>query len=116
MDVINNSYQTVFVVSCNFLQREWTTFTMKLASVYSFRDGREDMNIIILLNDIKRSEFPKLVRKNWDVIRPLRWLFESNTDRRNLITAEKLFWKKMFKRIQRGNEHFLSAPVSESNL
>ncbi|OWF49550.1 toll-like receptor 2 type-2 [Mizuhopecten yessoensis] len=113
MDAVDNSYQTVFVVSYPFLESEWTTFTIKLASVYSFRDGREDMNIIILLNDIKKSEFPKLVPENWDVVRPLHWTSDSCTDNE---TTNKLFWKRLFKRIQRRNRRFLSAYGSESFL
>ncbi|OWF40421.1 Toll-like receptor 2 type-2 [Mizuhopecten yessoensis] len=116
MDAIDNSHKTVFVVSYAVLQREWTTFTMKLASVYSFRDGREDMNIIILLNDIKMSEFPKLIRRNWEVIHPLRWPNESNTDQSKFITAKKVFWQRLFRRIKRGNSNVLTESVSESTV
>ncbi|XP_033745297.1 toll-like receptor 2 [Pecten maximus] len=113
MDSIDSSRQTVFVVSCTFLEREWTMFTMKLASVYSFREGRENMNIIILLNDIKKSEFPKLIRINWDLIRPLRWPNENNTDREK---PKELFWKKLSRRIKQENTSSSSADVCETAM
>ncbi|XP_060072980.1 toll-like receptor 2 type-2 [Ylistrum balloti] len=117
MDAIDNSRQTVFVVSFTFLEREWSTFTLKLTSVYSFRDGRENMNIIILLSDIERSEFPKLVRKKWDMIRPLRWPITGNTiNVEKDIAAKKLFWEKMLKRIRRGKYHFGLVSKAESNF
>ncbi|XP_069113681.1 toll-like receptor 4 [Argopecten irradians] len=96
MDAIDNSRKTVFVVSCKFMEHEWELFAMKLTSIYTFRDGRDDMNIIILLDDIKSSEFPKLVRKNWGVIRPLKWPEGKTT------AQESLFWKKLLKRINIG--------------
>ncbi|XP_060074330.1 toll-like receptor 4 [Ylistrum balloti] len=116
LNAIDNSHKTVFVVSCAFLEHQWPMFAMKLASTYSFRDGRENMNIIILLNDIKCSEFPKLIRKNWDIIRPLHWPNEKNTDRRQLIAATQTFWKRLVKRIQRGNDRFITESASESSL
>ncbi|XP_033756508.1 toll-like receptor 2 [Pecten maximus] len=116
MEAIDNSCQIVFVVSCTFLEREWPLFTMKLASTYSFREGRENMNIIIMLNDMKRSEFPKLLRKNWDVIRPVQWPDDSNTDQSRLTKAREQFWKCLLKRIKRGNSRFKPAAVSESKL
>ncbi|XP_033757026.1 toll-like receptor 8 [Pecten maximus] len=91
MDAIDCSRQTVFVVSCSFLEQEWTTFTLRLTNEYSYRDGRQNMNIIILLNDIKKSELPKLVRKNWDMIRPLRWPNENNTPPEKLTAFQDRF-------------------------
>ncbi|XP_033738025.1 toll-like receptor 4 [Pecten maximus] len=116
MNAIDCSRKTVFVVSCNFLKHVYTTFTLRLTNEYSYRDGRENMNLIILLDDIKRSEFPKLVRKNWDVIRPLRWPNESNTTAYGKLTnAKDLFWKRLLKRIRRGNGQ-LSPQVAESTF
>ncbi|XP_033755266.1 toll-like receptor 6 [Pecten maximus] len=116
MGAIDDSYQTVFVVSCKFLEYEWQTFAMKVASRYSFRKGRERMNIIILLDDMKRSEFPKLIRENWDIIRPLQWPDEHNTDKTRLCTARKLFWVKLLKRIRKGNKRLASSLNSESTV
>ncbi|XP_033730713.1 toll-like receptor 2 type-1 [Pecten maximus] len=116
MDAIDCSRQTVFVVSCSFLEQEWTTFTLRLTNEYSFRDGRENMNILILLNDIKKSEFPKLVRTNWDMIRPLRWPNENNTPPEKLTSVQDRFWERLSKRIRRGKDHFMPAHVSESTL
>ncbi|XP_021343707.1 toll-like receptor 3 [Mizuhopecten yessoensis] len=105
MNAIDKSRKSVFVVSCNYFKNEWQTFTMKLTSVYCFRDGREHMNVIILLNDMRRSEFPKLIRKNWDEIRPIIWSDEHSSDENKLTTATctKGFWKKLLKRINNGN-------------
>ncbi|XP_033761928.1 toll-like receptor 4 [Pecten maximus] len=113
MDAIDSSRRTVFVVSSTYLEHEWTMFTMKLASVYSFREGRENMNIVILLNDIKRSEFPKLMRKNWNTIRPLHWPRKNTTDPEKDIAAEQVFWKRLLKRIQRENNIVVSSDVSK---
>ncbi|XP_060083793.1 toll-like receptor 2 [Ylistrum balloti] len=66
LDAIDNCYKSVFVVSYHFLNCEWTRYAMQVTSGYSFRHGREHMNIVILLDDIKLSELPKLLRKNWD--------------------------------------------------
>ncbi|XP_033755286.1 toll-like receptor 1 [Pecten maximus] len=116
MRAIDDSYQTLFVVSCKFLEYEWQTFAMKVASRYSFREGRERMNIIILLDDMKRSEFPKLIRENWDIIRPLQWPDEHNTDKTRLRTARKLFWEKLLKRVRKGNKRLASSINSESTV
>ncbi|XP_060075271.1 toll-like receptor 6 [Ylistrum balloti] len=116
MGAIDDSYQTVFVVSCKFLEYEWQTFAMKVASRYSFREGREYMNIIILLDDIKQSEFPKMIRENWDKIRPLHWPDLHNTDGTRLNTARKLFWEKLLKRIRKGNKRLAKTLNSESTV
>ncbi|XP_033730714.1 toll-like receptor 2 [Pecten maximus] len=116
MDAMDCSRQTAFVVSCSFLEQEWTTFTLRLTNEYSFRDGRENMNIIILLNDIKRSEFPKLVRKNWDMIRPLRWPGVNDVTPGKRIAVQDKFWERLLKRIQRGKDHPMSSHDSESTL
>ncbi|XP_021372369.1 toll-like receptor 4 [Mizuhopecten yessoensis] len=116
MGAIDDSYQTVFVVSCKFLEYEWQTFAMKLASRYSFREGRENMNIIILLDDMKQSEFPKLIRDIWDKIRPLQWPNEHNTDKTRLGTARKLFWEKLLKRIRKGNKRLVACSLVESTV
>ncbi|XP_060072965.1 toll-like receptor 2 type-2 [Ylistrum balloti] len=113
MDAIDNSRQTVFVVSYTFLEREWSTFTLKLTSVYSFRDSREGMNIIILLNDIEKGEFPKLIRRNWHIIRPLRWPSDNNPGK--ALAAQEVFWEKLLKRFQSGKGH-VSTSVTESIL
>ncbi|OWF41799.1 Toll-like receptor 6 [Mizuhopecten yessoensis] len=116
MGAIDDSYRTVFVVSCKFLEYEWPTFAMKVASRYSFREGRENMNIIILLDDMKQSEFPKLIRDIWHKIRPLHWPNEHNTDKTRLRTARKLFWEKLLKRIRKGNKRLVACSLSESTI
>ncbi|XP_060068540.1 toll-like receptor 2 [Ylistrum balloti] len=114
MNAIDNSRQTVFVVSYKFLEHKWPMFAMGIASYYSFRKGHEDMNIIIRLDDIKRSEFPILIRKNWDVICPLKWPNENNTYRQQVINAKKIFWKQLLKRFKLGNASQTS--VCETNV
>ncbi|XP_069119055.1 toll-like receptor 4 [Argopecten irradians] len=116
MDALDCSRQTVFVVSCAFLEREWTKFTLNLTSFYSFRQGREDMNIIILMNDIERSEFPRPVRKNWEIIRRLRWPNESNTNQEEHYAAKRKFWKRLLKIIKRRNSQSPVPSLSESSL
>ncbi|OWF49735.1 Toll-like receptor 2 type-1 [Mizuhopecten yessoensis] len=100
MNAIDNSRKSIFVVSCKYFKREWQTFAMQLASAYSFRDGRENMNVIILMNDMRRSEFPKLIRKNWDKIRPIIWPDENCSDKNKLIKAKKAFWRTLLGRIK----------------
>ncbi|XP_069140320.1 toll-like receptor 3 [Argopecten irradians] len=116
MDAIDSSRQTVFVVSYASLEREWLLFTMRLTCEYSFRVGRENMNIFILLNDIKKSEFPKLIRNNWKIIRPLRWPNKSNTTLDKLTGAQTKFWEKLSSRIVRRNCDFKSEHETESSL
>ncbi|XP_069139291.1 leucine-rich repeat and immunoglobulin-like domain-containing nogo receptor-interacting protein 2 [Argopecten irradians] len=91
MDAIDSSRQIVFVVSYASLDREWTTFTMRLAYEYSFRIGREKMDIFILLGDIKKSEFRKLIRNSLRVIQPLRWHQECNTNMERMTGARTRF-------------------------
>ncbi|XP_069140325.1 toll-like receptor 4 [Argopecten irradians] len=116
MDAIDASRQTVFVVSYASLEREWLLFTMRLTYEYSFRVGRENMNIFILLNDIKKSEFPKLIRNNWKIIRPLRWPNKSNTTLDKLTGAKNKFWERLSSQILRQNGEFKSKYVTETPL
>lgn len=114
MNAIDDSCQVVFIVSCTFLECDWSLYTMKFANTYSYRDGRENMSIIIMLNDMKRSEFPKRIRKNWDAIRPVKWPNEGNTNRSQVSKEEEIFWKRLLSRIRRGSNRLIPVPVSDT--
>ncbi|XP_069140318.1 toll-like receptor 4 isoform X2 [Argopecten irradians] len=116
MDAIDSSRQTVFVVSYASLEREWTTFTMRLTCEYSFRVGRENMNIFILLDDIKKSEFPKLIRHYWKSIHPLRWPKECNINLERTDCARNKFWDGLSRRIPRRKSDLKSPHVTETIL
>ncbi|XP_069140332.1 toll-like receptor 6 [Argopecten irradians] len=116
MDAIGSSRQTLFVISYAFLEREWTTFTMKLTYEYSFRVGRENMNIFILLDDIKKSEFPKLIRHYWKSIHPLRWPKECNINLERTDCARNKFWDGLSRRIPRRKSDLKSPHVTETIL
>ncbi|XP_069132596.1 toll-like receptor 2 [Argopecten irradians] len=108
LDTIDLCYKSVFVVSYEFLNSEWPRYAMQVASGYSFRKGRETMNIVILLDDIQLSELPKLLRKNWVNVRRLRWPRDESTcqgeDGENISieTKRENVLKKLSKYIQNG--------------
>ncbi|XP_069140324.1 toll-like receptor 8 [Argopecten irradians] len=106
MDAIDSSRQTVFVVSYASLEQEWTTFTVRLTYEYSLQVGREKMNIFILLDDIKKSEFPKLIRNSLTVIPPLRWPQECNTNMERMAGARNKFWGGLSRCILRRKSDF----------
>ncbi|XP_033741585.1 LOW QUALITY PROTEIN: toll-like receptor 2 [Pecten maximus] len=109
LDAIDSCYKSVFVVSYHFLNCEWTRYAMQVTSGYSFRKGREDMNIIILLDDIELSELPKLLRKNWDNVECLRWprddsSLEKCADKNtSMEKAREKVLAKLSKYIRKGN-------------
>lgn len=115
MDAIDCSRKVLFVVTYNFIHSEWATYEMGLTSMYAFRDGREDMNILVFLEDIKRSEMPKVMRRIWDTVVCLEWPNERNTHEDEIKTRRQKFYRKVTKCLRNGNACYVS-PVSESTL
>ncbi|XP_033741928.1 toll-like receptor 4 [Pecten maximus] len=121
LDAIDSCYKSVFVVSYHFLNCEWTRYAMQVTSGYSFRKGREDMNIIILLDDIELSELPKLLRKNWDNVECLRWpcddssLEECADKTISMEKAREKVLRKLSKYIRKGNPEIVK-PEEEVSM
>ncbi|XP_033762546.1 toll-like receptor 2 [Pecten maximus] len=104
VDSIASSCRVLFLVSYHFIHSEWGTYEMGIASKDAFRGEENEKAIIVFLDDIKRSEMPKVLRQIWDQIVCLKWPRDADTIESDRQSARQRFWKKLTKSLRKGQK------------
>ncbi|OCT72995.1 hypothetical protein XELAEV_18035976mg [Xenopus laevis] len=110
VDSIHNSRKTICVVSRSYLQSEWCSLEMQLAS-YKLFDEMRDVLVLILLDEIPDRELSTYHRMRKLMLKKtyITWPTEPE--------AQQLFWAKVEEAVsgQRPSEVVVGAKIRELN-
>lgn len=88
MNAIDSSRKVMFIITENFLNSSWGNYEMEMTRMHAFQNGRDNMVVVLLKDDIDVSDMPKALRSLWWKIVCLQW------SDRYLPGEEDLFWAK----------------------
>ncbi|XP_041426575.1 toll-like receptor 13 [Xenopus laevis] len=110
VDSIHNCHKTICVVSRSYLQSEWCSLEMQLAS-YKLFDEMRDVLVLILLDDIPDRELSTYHRMRKLMLKKtyITWSAESE--------AQELFWTKVEEAVlgRRPSEVVVGAKIRKLN-
>ncbi|XP_052072699.1 toll-like receptor 4 [Mytilus californianus] len=88
---INSSRKVVFIITKDFLESSWGSYEIEMTRMHAFREGRESMVIVILMDDIKKDKLPKALKEIWYKVVCIVW--PSNTEAP--YNTEEKFYDKL---------------------
>ncbi|VDI11957.1 Hypothetical predicted protein [Mytilus galloprovincialis] len=91
VEAINSSRKVVFVITKNFLESSWGTYEIEMTRMHAFREGRESMVIVILKDDIKKENLPRVLKEIWFKVVCIVWPSDSEAP----YNSEDMFYEKL---------------------
>ncbi|XP_071177932.1 toll-like receptor 2 [Mytilus edulis] len=70
---INSSRKVVFIITKDFLESSWGSYEIEMTRMHAFREGRESMVKVILMDDIRKDKLPKSLKEIWYKVVCIVW-------------------------------------------
>ncbi|XP_071177933.1 toll-like receptor 4 [Mytilus edulis] len=88
---INSSRKVVFIITKDFLESSWGSYEIEMTRMHAFREGRESMVIVILMDDIKKDKLPKSLKDIWYKVVCIVWPSDTEAP----YNTEEMFYDKL---------------------
>ena len=73
LQCIDDSRKVVFIVTENFLENGWSSYTVQMVVTHAFHNNRERSIIVIIKDDISIERMPRDLKFVWWSIVSIRW-------------------------------------------
>ncbi|CAG2218217.1 CD282 [Mytilus edulis] len=69
----NESRKVIFIVTEHFLQSKWGEFELEVARTYALENGRHNMIIVVLKDDVSFNRMPNALKDIWYKTTCIKW-------------------------------------------
>ncbi|XP_052088247.1 toll-like receptor 4 [Mytilus californianus] len=70
---IDSSRKIIFIITEHFLQSTWGHYEMELTRMHAFQEGRDNMVIVIMKDDLPIHKMPKVLKRFWYKVTCIKW-------------------------------------------
>ncbi|VDI45524.1 Hypothetical predicted protein [Mytilus galloprovincialis] len=67
------SHKVIFIVTEHFIESTWGEFELAVARTYALENGRHNMIIVVLKDDVDIERMPKVLKNMWYEITCIKW-------------------------------------------
>lgn len=92
VDAINRSHKVILVISNNFIQSTWGEYEIEMAGMRSVQEGRANVIICVLLEEVPVREMPRTLMNLWQRVTFLVWPQSPH--------EQNVFWERLTSALQ----------------
>ncbi|CAG2240347.1 CD283 [Mytilus edulis] len=89
---IDSSRKIIFIITEHFLQSTWGNYEMELTRMHAFQEGRENMVIVIMKDDLSIHQMPKVLKRFWYKVTCIKWYDQGIQP----FQTEEIFYENVF--------------------